>query len=181
MSNIQKPRLPSRLTHNQSWIKHLPRNVPVWLKEKNQRRAWLLVVKQKEPTDWMDSMVAAVKVPKIRICIETRDLKKAIRREHFPMTTVENVFAGMPQAKAFSVLDTTSGYWQVKSDEASPTFCTFNTSFGRYRFTRLPFGIKSALEECQNRMSELFADVEGKQEESFQTLEQMASSTPILC
>ena len=150
-------------------------------KKTNQRRAWLLVVKQKEPTDWMDSMVAAVKVPKIRICIETRDLKKAIRREHFPMTTVENVFAGMPQAQVFSVLDTTSGYWQVKSDEASPTFCTFNTPFGRYRFTRLPFGIKSALEECQNRMSELFADVEGKQEESFQTLEQMASSTPILC
>lgn len=120
-------------------------------------------------------------MPKIRICIETRDLKKAIRREHFPMTTVENVFAGMPQAKVFSVLDTTSGYCQVKSDEASPTFCTFNTPFGRYRFTRLPFGIKSALEECQNRTLELFADVEGKQEESFQTLEQMASSTPIFC
>ena len=60
-------------------------------------------------------MVEAVKVPyKIRICIETRDLKKAIRREHFSMTTVEKVVAGMPQAKVFSVLDTTSGYWQVK-------------------------------------------------------------------
>ena len=176
MSNIQKPRSPSRLTHNQSWIKLVLRNVPVSLKEKNQRRAWLLVVKQKEPTDWMDSMVEAVKVPyKIRICIETRDLKKAIRREHFSMTTVEKVVAGMPQAKVFSVLDTTSGYWQVKLDEASPTFCTFNTPFGRHRFTRLPFGIKSALEVCQNRMSELFADVEGKQEASLQTLEQMAS------
>ena len=80
-------------------------------KKINQRTAWLLVIKQKEPTDWMDSMVAAVKVPyKIRICIETRELKKAIRREHFPMTTVEKVVAGMPQAKVFSVLDTTSGY-----------------------------------------------------------------------
>ena len=97
------------------------------------------------------------------------------------MTTVEKVVTGMPQTKVFSVLDTTSGYWQVNSDEASPTFCTYNTPFGRYRFTRLPFGIKSALEECQNRTLELFADVEGKQEESFQTLEQMASSTPIFC
>ena len=42
-------------------------------------------------------MVAAVKVPnKIRICIDTRDLKKEIRREHFSMTTIEEIVAGMP-------------------------------------------------------------------------------------
>lgn len=66
-------------------------------KKKNQRRAWLLVVKQKEPTDWVDSMVVAVKVPnKIRICIDTSDFKKEIRKEHFSMTTIEEVVAGLP-------------------------------------------------------------------------------------
>ena len=53
----------------------------------------------------------------------------------------------------------------MKLDEASPKLCTFNTPFntpfGRYRFTRLPFGIKSATEVFQNHMSELFADMEG--------------------
>ena len=53
----------------------------------------------------------------------------------------------------------------MKLDEASPKLCTFNTPFntpfGRYRFTRLPFGIKSATEVFQNHMSELFADIEG--------------------
>ena len=43
----------------------------------------------------------------------------AIRRDHFPMTTVEEVVADMPQAKLFSVLDATSGYWKVKIDEAT--------------------------------------------------------------
>ena len=47
------------------------------------------------------------------------------------MTTIEEVVADMPQAKVFSVLDATSGYWQVKLDEASSKLCTFNTSFGR--------------------------------------------------
>ena len=60
------------------------------------------------------------------------------------MTTIEEVVADLPQAKVFSVLDATSGYWQVKLDEASSKLCTFNTPFGRCRFTRLPFGIKSA-------------------------------------
>ena len=77
------------------------------------------------------------------------------------MMATEEVVPGMPQAKVFSVLDATSGYSQVKLDEASSKLCTFNTPHGRYRFTRLPFGIKSAPEEFQHRMSELFEDVEG--------------------
>lgn len=77
------------------------------------------------------------------------------------MMTIEEVVAGMPQAKVFSVLDATSGYWQVKLDEASSKLCTFNTSYGRCRFTRLPFGIKSVPEVFQRRMSELFEDLEG--------------------
>ena len=77
------------------------------------------------------------------------------------MTTIEDVFADMPQAKVVSVLDATSGYWQVKLDEASSKLCTFFTPFGRYRFTRLPSGIKSAPEVFTKHLSELFADVAG--------------------
>ena len=73
------------------------------------------------------------------------------------MMTREQVIASMPRAKVFSVLDATSG----KLDDASSKLCTFNTPYGRYRFTRLPFGMKSAPEVFQHRMSELFQDVEG--------------------
>ena len=78
-------------------------------------------------------MVAVVKPNKIRICIEPRDFNEAIRREHFPITTIEE----------------------------SSKLCAFNSPFGRYRFTRLPFGIKSAPEVFQNCMYDLFADLEG--------------------
>ena len=117
-------------------VVHPPRKVPVSLKEKikeelDRMEKAEVVVKQKEPTDWVNSMVAVVKPSKRRICIDPRDLNEAIRREHFPMTTIEEVVADMPQAKVFSVLDATSGYWQVKLDEASSKLFTFNTSFGR--------------------------------------------------
>ena len=121
-----------------------------------------VVVKQKEPTDWVNSMVAVLKPNKLRICIDPRDLNEAIRRERLLMTTIEEVVADMPQAKVFSVYDATSGYWQVKLDEPSSKLCTFNTPFGRYQFTRLPFGTKSAPEVFQNHMSELFAEEEVK-------------------
>ena len=140
-------------------VVHPPRKVPVSLRGKikdelERMEKAGVVVKHTEPSDWVNSMVA------VRICIEPRNLNEAIRREHFPMTTIEEVVADMPQAKVFSVLDATSGYWQMKLDEKSSKLCMFNMPFGRYHFTRLPFGIKSAPEVFQNCMYDLFADLE---------------------
>ena len=39
----------------------------------------------------------------------------------------------------FSKLDARHGYWSVVLDEESPYLTTFNSPFGRFRFTRLPF------------------------------------------
>ena len=76
------------------------------------------------------------------------------------MKTIEEIVAEMPETKLFSVLDATSGYWQMKLDEESSKLCTFNTPFGRYSFTRLPFGIKSAPEVFQ-KMSQVLEDIDG--------------------
>ena len=37
-----------------------------------------VVVKQKEPTEWVNSMVAVVTPNKLRICIDPRDLKTQV-------------------------------------------------------------------------------------------------------
>ena len=67
----------------------------------------------------------------------------------------------MPNAKYLSVLDASSGFWQIKLDHESSKLCTFNTPFGRYSFKRLPFGISSAQDVFQTCMSEIFEDTEG--------------------
>ena len=97
-------------------VVHPPRRVPLALKE--QIKAELqrmedagVIVKQTKPTDWVNSMVTVIKPEKIGVCIDPRDLNRAIKREHYPMKTMEEVVAGMPEAKVFSVLDATSGYW----------------------------------------------------------------------
>ena len=46
-------------------------------------------------------------------------------------------------------------------DEESSQLTTFNTPFGRFRFTRIPFGIRSAQEVFHKRMHEIFEDLEG--------------------
>lgn len=116
-----------------------------------------VIVKQHEPTEWVNSM-ATVQKPngKLRICIDPRDLNKAILREHYPLRTVEEVVSQMPNANFFfTKLDATSGFWQLRLDEPSSKLSTFNTPYGRYRFVRLPFGIKSAPEVFQKIISQM--------------------------
>ncbi len=94
-------------------IVHPPRKVPVtiWskVKEELQRMERLEVIERvHEPTDWVNSMVKPN--GKLRICIDPKDLNKAIKREYYPMKTIEEIAARMPHATTFSVLDARSGF-----------------------------------------------------------------------
>jgi hypothetical protein len=90
-----------------------------------------------------------------------QDLNQAIKREHYPLLTVEEVVSRMPKAKYFSELDANQGFWQIKLDEESSKLCTFNTPIGRYRFLRLPFGISSASEVFQRSVAQMIEGLEG--------------------
>ncbi|KAL5493718.1 hypothetical protein EMCRGX_G014937 [Ephydatia muelleri] len=53
------------------------------------------------------------------------------------------------------------GFWQIPLTESSKLLMTFITPFGRYYFHKLPFGICSAPEHCQKRMSQILAGLKG--------------------
>jgi hypothetical protein len=108
------------------------------------------------PTDWVSSMVSVVKKGILeRICIDPRDLNQAIQREHYPIPTVEEVVASFPNATTFSVLDAKTGFLQILLDYESSLLTTFNTPIGRFRWLRLPQGIKSAPEIYQRIMDKI--------------------------
>ena len=101
------------------------------------------------PTDWVSSMLVGSKPSteaegetKLRICLDPRDLNLVIKCEHFPMPTIEEIATRLNGAKLFSVFDASNGFWQVELDDESSSLTTFNTPFGRYRWKRMPFGIK---------------------------------------
>ena len=97
----------------------------------------------------------------LRLCLDPRDLNKAIKRRHFKLPTAEELFAEMKGAKYFTKLDASSGYWQIKVDEESSKLLTFAIPFGRYKFKRLPFGIHSASEIFQQNVAEIIEGCEG--------------------
>ncbi len=149
-------------------VVHAPRRVPHALRPKLKQELDRMVeqgiaVPVEEPTDWVSSLVIVEK-PKsnsLRICLDPRDLNKAIKREYHPMPTLDDITAKLAGATCFSVLDARSGYWQIKLTEESSLLLTFNTPFGRYRFTRMPFGIHSAQDVFQRKVDETYQGLSG--------------------
>ena len=60
-----------------------------------------------------------------------------------------------------SKLDANSGFWQIPLSKDCRELTTFITPFGRYCFNKLPFGISSAPEHFQKRMSNLLDGLAG--------------------
>lgn len=148
-------------------IVHPPRKIPIALREKLKtelrRMEKMKVIKRiEEPTQWVNPFVIVEKSNrKLRICLDPCDLNTAVMKEHYQLPTVDEITCRLSKAKYCTVLDASSGSWQLKLDEASSCLCTFNTPFGRYRFLRLPFGVNSAPEVFHRTVKQLFEGIEG--------------------
>ena len=61
----------------------------------------------------------------------------------------------------FSVLDAGQAFYQIRVTEAMSRLLTFNSVFGRFKYTRIPFGMSSASEVWERTITEMFDDIPG--------------------
>ncbi|KAI5621586.1 hypothetical protein C0J50_18855 [Silurus asotus] len=121
-----------------------------------------VISKVEEPTEWCAPMVVVPKsTSKVRICTDLTELNKSVLREKHPLPSVESTLGQLAGAKVFSKLDANAGFWQIPLSKESSLLTTFITPFGRYCYNRLCFGISSAPEHFQKRMSRILEGLEG--------------------
>lgn len=115
-----------------------------------------------EPADWVSSLVCVDKPDgSIRVYLDPKDLNAAIKTEHYPLPLVDEITANCAGATLFSTLEAEKAFYQILFDEESSKLFTFNTPFGRYRYLRIPMGIKSAPEVYQQKMEQVFEGLPG--------------------
>ncbi|KAK7912921.1 hypothetical protein WMY93_013132 [Mugilogobius chulae] len=145
-----------------------PRRIPFMLKDRlkeelDDMERNGIITKVNEPTEWVNGLVVAEKrnTGRLRVCLDPRDLNKAIKRPYYPLPTLDDITPKLAGAQYFSVLDARSGYWNIQLTHESSLLTTFNTIFGRYRFLRLPFGIISAQDIFQRKIDETYSGLNG--------------------
>lgn len=114
-------------------------------------------------SEWVKALVL-VKKPNgsLRICLDPKDINKVIKREYCPIPTLEQITSDMAGATIFSTLDATQGSYEIKLDKQSSDLCTFGTPFGRFKFLRLPCGLKPAPEVFQEKFQSIFKSTGAK-------------------
>lgn len=129
--------------------------------ELNRMEKLGVIAKIDEPTDWVNSMVVVQRADKTRICLDPTSLNKFIQREHVILPNTDEMLAKIGAAEIFSKLDLKDGYWQVPLSKEASKLTTFNSPIGRFRYTRLPFGLCSANEVFQKRVSQHVEGIRG--------------------
>ena len=129
-------------------VVHAQRRVPLSLRDDikaeltaMENKGIIAKLKEGEPTAWANSLVYRRKPNgQLRICLDPKDLNRAIQREHHTIPTLEEILPKLAGAKYFSIVDAKCGYWNVQLDEQSSYLTTFNSPFGRYRFCECHLG-----------------------------------------
>ena len=100
-------------------VQHAQRRVPVAIRDKLKETLDTLVEQEiiqpvTEPTLWINSMVIVSKKDNtLWICLDPKDLNRAIEREHYPLPTIDDVATCLHGVKVFSILDVCSRFWHI--------------------------------------------------------------------
>ena len=86
----------------------------------------------KEPIHRISSMICVRKPNKLCICLDPKDLNKAIKRKITRF--LNDIFVKLSKAKLFLVVDCKDGFWQVTVTEFNRFLTTFCTPFGIWLF-----------------------------------------------
>lgn len=76
-----------------------------------------------------------------RFVVDFRDLNKVTRVDPYPLPNIQETLSQLGNAKFFTVVDMSSGYWQIEMDERDKEKTAFNTPSGHHQWKRMPMGV----------------------------------------
>lgn len=79
--------------------------------------------------------------------------------DHYPLPLIEDIIVHLHGCKFFTILDLSGAFSQLEVAEEIQKYLTLNTSRGLFRYTRLPFGVKSAPAAFQAVVDNILRDV----------------------
>ena len=104
---------------------------------------------------------------KWRVCINYRKLNSATKKDHFPLSFINQILNQLAGSSYFCFLDEYLGYNQISINPDDPEKTTFTCPFGTFAFRRMPFGQCNAPVTFQRCMTAIFSDFLGDSLEVF--------------
>ena len=139
----------------------VPRSVEQQLRKEIARLVDIGVLEEDYTSEWASPTFAiAKKNGTIRVVSDFRKLNSLLQRHPFPIPKIGDMIRSMEGFTFATALDLNMGYYHIKLDTDAQKLCTIIFPWGKYKYKRLPMGIKIAPDVFQNVMSKLTQDLE---------------------
>ena len=107
---------------------------------------------------WVNSLTYPKKANgKLRICLDPKDLNKAIICENHKAPTLEEIAHVIMGATKFSKVNGNKAFFGMHLMEEASLLTMFNTHLRRYRFLHVPFRLKMSQDIFEMRMDDIVA------------------------
>ena len=145
-----------------------PRKIPQamvnLLKQEIKRMLHLGVIRKldmNEATDWCHNLVIVCKPNcKLRVCLDPRTINRALRFNVHNARTFQGCDVICKENnQGVRKIDTNSRFWTMPMDGQSQLLMTFNTPWGWYCFTKMPFGLNQAQYFFQYYLDQHFQNI----------------------
>ncbi|GJW76748.1 reverse transcriptase domain-containing protein [Tanacetum coccineum] len=94
-----------------------------------------------------------------RVCMDYRKLNEATRKDHFPLSFMDQMLKRLAGNEFFCFLDEFSEYFHIPIEPANQEKTTFTYPYGTYAYNRMHFGLCNAPATFKRCMVAIFQDV----------------------
>ncbi len=118
------------------------------------------VFQKDHDSEWAaPTFIQPKKTGEIRILTDFRRLNDQIKRKPHPLPKIGDILQKLSGFTYATALDLSMGYYHIPLDEESSKLCTTILPWGKYRYLRLPMGIKNSPDVFQAIMQDLLGDL----------------------
>ncbi len=118
------------------------------------------VLERNSDSEWAaPTFVQPKKTGDVRVLTDFRRLNAFLRRKPYPLPRISDLLLQLEGFRYATALDLSMGYYHIPLDLYSQRLCTTVLPWGKYRYLRLPMGIKNSPDIFQNIMQDLLGDL----------------------